>query len=145
MDGTFKGKFVVVITLVFFVFFTFYAFSSSDKINNSPTILGPVMRSLVVGIWLIIALFSHRKKWHLYSAINILTGVFAPQLLLFIFGYQFDYAFSIFSYCFISTISAMTNSNLPKCVGIWVGVFVVQIIVDLCFAISGLYGSFSMS
>ena len=145
MDRKLIGNFIVAIALVFFVFFTLYAFSSSDKINNSPTTLGPFMRSFVVGIWLIGALFSNRKKWHRYSVVNILIGVFAPLFLLLIFGYQFDYAFSMFSYCFISAISAMAASNLPKCVGIWIGVFVLQIIVDLCFAISGLYGPYSMS
>lgn len=144
-DRRFIGYFMVAIALIFLIFFTSYAFSSSDKINKSPTTLGPFMRSFVVSIWLIAALIFNRKKWHRYSVVNILIGIFAPLFLLLVFGYPFDYGFSMFSYCFISAISTAAASNPLKGVGIWIGVFVFQFIVDLCLAISGLYGPFRMS
>ena len=145
MEKILKGKFVIALSAVFFIGFAYYAFSSTDKINSSATVLGPFMRSFTVGVWLLAAIVLNRKNWHRYSTVNISIGLFLPLVVLMLFGYEFDYSFSVFSYCFVSAISAVAILNIGKVIVVWLVSFIGQIVVDLCLGISGLYGPVSFS
>jgi len=152
-----RDKYKVIFSVVvFFIIFVFYAFWSVPYVNLSPSIIGPIFRSLIVFLWLFILLLILSKKWNFNSVDNIKAYFFRPTLVIviflsassLIFG-RLDFSFKditalmpVFTYIFIAALSCgVWETGFIRLLS-WVLVIIFQLLIDGWMENHDFYGNF---